>query len=52
MLATGGYGADYGEDSILKKHRPDILHLPTTNGVCYVPFLAIVADCCRRPLYR
>jgi len=32
IIATGGYGADYSEDSLLKKYRPDILHLPTTNG--------------------
>ena len=23
ILATGGYAADFGEDSLLKKHRPD-----------------------------
>jgi len=33
VLATGGYAADYeGETSLLKKYRPDVLHLPTTNG--------------------
>lgn len=32
VLATGGYGADFGSDSLLAKHRPDLLHLPTTNG--------------------
>lgn len=32
ILATGGYGADFSDDSILKKVRPDLLHLPTTNG--------------------
>jgi len=32
IIATGGYGADYSETSLLKKYRPDILHLPTTNG--------------------
>ncbi|KAL2125062.1 hypothetical protein VTJ04DRAFT_1427 [Mycothermus thermophilus] len=32
VLATGGYAADFGEDSLLKKHRPDTLHLSTTNG--------------------
>jgi flavocytochrome c len=32
VLATGGYAADFTETSILKKHRPDIYNLPTTNG--------------------
>ncbi|KAL7411209.1 FAD binding domain-containing protein [Mrakia frigida] len=32
ILATGGYAADYSEDSILKKYRPDVWALPTTNG--------------------
>lgn len=32
ILATGGYAADFTENSILKKYRPDIYHLPTTNG--------------------
>lgn len=32
VIATGGYGADFTENSILKKVRPDICHLPTTNG--------------------
>jgi len=32
ILATGGYGADFSDDSILKKVRPDLLYLPTTNG--------------------
>jgi len=32
VLATGGFGADFGSDSLLAKHRPDLLHLPTTNG--------------------
>ncbi|CAG8523784.1 2447_t:CDS:2 [Acaulospora colombiana] len=32
ILATGGYAADFTEDSLLKKYRPDIYHLPTTNG--------------------
>ena len=32
IIATGGYAADFTEDSILKKVRPDLLHLPTTNG--------------------
>merc|ERR1712087_1044813 len=25
-------GADFGSDSLLAKYRPDLLHLPTTNG--------------------
>merc|ERR1719482_2684379 len=32
IIATGGFGADFGEDSLLKKYRPDLMHLPTTNG--------------------
>jgi flavocytochrome c len=32
VLATGGYGADFSDDSLLKKYRPDLLYLPTTNG--------------------
>lgn len=32
ILATGGYAADFGEDSLLKKHRPEIIDLATTNG--------------------
>merc|ERR1711959_334243 len=32
VIATGGFGADFGADSLLKKHRPDLMHLPTTNG--------------------
>lgn len=32
VIATGGYGADFADDSILKRVRPDICHLPTTNG--------------------
>lgn len=32
ILATGGYGADFSDDSLLKKYRPDLLPLPTTNG--------------------
>jgi flavocytochrome c len=32
IIATGGYGADFSEDSLLKKYRPDLLYLPTTNG--------------------
>merc|ERR1719382_2406718 len=32
ILATGGFGADFSNDSLLAKYRPDLLHLPTTNG--------------------
>jgi flavocytochrome c len=32
ILATGGYAADFTEDSLLKKHRPDTYGLATTNG--------------------
>lgn len=31
-LATGGYAADFTEDSLLKKHRPDVYGFATTNG--------------------
>jgi flavocytochrome c len=32
VLATGGYAADFTEDSLLKKHRPDTFGLSSTNG--------------------
>jgi flavocytochrome c len=32
ILATGGYAADFGESSLLRKHRPDTFDLSTTNG--------------------
>jgi succinate dehydrogenase/fumarate reductase flavoprotein subunit len=34
IIATGGYAADFGPDSLLRKYRPDLLDrgLPTTNG--------------------
>lgn len=32
VLATGGYAADFGESSLLQKHRPDTIGLATTNG--------------------
>merc|ERR1719392_516930 len=32
IIATGGFGADFTPDSLLSKHRPDLSHLPTTNG--------------------
>lgn len=33
VLATGGYAADFGDTSLLKKHRPDTYDLASTNGV-------------------
>ncbi|OTB05122.1 hypothetical protein M426DRAFT_320177 [Hypoxylon sp. CI-4A] len=32
ILATGGYAADFSENSLLKQHRPDTYGLATTNG--------------------
>lgn len=32
ILATGGYAADFTDDSLLKKWRPDTFGLATTNG--------------------
>ncbi|KAI9723186.1 MAG: hypothetical protein M1828_004289 [Chrysothrix sp. TS-e1954] len=32
VLATGGYAADFGETSLLKKWRPDTFDLSSTNG--------------------
>ncbi|KAK9319979.1 FAD binding domain-containing protein [Lipomyces orientalis] len=32
VLATGGYAADFTETSLLKKYRPDVYGLATTNG--------------------
>jgi len=32
IICTGGFGADFAADSLLVKHRPDLQHLPTTNG--------------------
>jgi len=32
IICTGGFGADFSKDSLLGKYRPDLLHLPTTNG--------------------
>merc|ERR1712187_113827 len=32
VIATGGFGADFTSDSLLAKYRPDLAHLPTTNG--------------------
>jgi len=28
----GGFGADFTSNSLLAQYRPDLLHLPTTNG--------------------
>ena len=32
IIATGGFAADFDPDSLLAKIRPDLMHLPTTNG--------------------
>lgn len=32
ILATGGYAADFTNTSLLKKYRPELWELPTTNG--------------------
>jgi flavocytochrome c len=32
VITTGGYGADFTPESLLSQHRPDLAHLPTTNG--------------------
>jgi len=32
IIATGGFGADFTQNSLLSKYRPDLGHLPTTNG--------------------
>merc|ERR1711953_301749 len=32
IWASGRFGADFGADSLLAMYRPDLLHLPTTNG--------------------
>jgi len=32
ILASGGFGADFSNDSLLATYRPDLMHLPTTNG--------------------
>lgn len=32
IVCSGGYGADFSKDGYLMKHRPDLAHLPTTNG--------------------
>jgi len=32
ILCTGGFGADFSGSGFLAQYRPDLLHLPTTNG--------------------
>ena len=32
FLATGGFGADFTSDSPLAQYKPDLIHLPTTDG--------------------
>jgi succinate dehydrogenase/fumarate reductase flavoprotein subunit len=32
LLATGGYAADFTSSGLLKKYRPELMDLPTTNG--------------------
>merc|ERR1712241_659849 len=32
IFATGGFGADFTQQSLLAQYRPDLMHLPTTNG--------------------
>merc|ERR1719436_2211136 len=32
IFASGGFGADFTQNSLLAQYRPDLLHLPTTNG--------------------
>merc|ERR1712050_610573 len=32
ILASGGFGADFTANSLLAQYRPDLIHLPTTNG--------------------
>merc|ERR1719253_102914 len=32
IIATGGFGADFSQDSLLAQFRPDLLSLPTTNA--------------------
>ena len=32
IVATGGFGSDFADNGLIKKYRPDIHHLPTTNG--------------------
>merc|ERR1719471_2387072 len=32
ILCSGGFGADFTQQSLLAQYRPDLMHLPTTNG--------------------
>ncbi|KAL9139004.1 succinate dehydrogenaase [Amphidinium carterae] len=32
ILCSGGFGADFTSNSLLAQYRPDLMHLPTTNG--------------------
>ncbi|CCE73265.1 Piso0_000295 [Millerozyma farinosa CBS 7064] len=32
IMSTGGYAADFTKNSLLRKYRPDIIDLPSTNG--------------------
>ena len=32
IFTSGGFGADFAQNSLLATYRPDMLHLPTTNG--------------------
>jgi flavocytochrome c len=32
VIATGGFAADFTDNSLLNKYRPDLKSLPTTNG--------------------
>merc|ERR1711988_1739167 len=32
IICTGGFGADFTAQSLLAQYRPDLMHLPTTNG--------------------
>ena len=32
ILASGGFGADFTQNSLLAQYRPDLMHLPTTLG--------------------
>jgi flavocytochrome c len=32
VICSGGFAADFKEDSLLMKYRPDLIHMPTTNG--------------------
>merc|ERR1719254_224928 len=32
IFCCGGFGADFTSNSLLAQYRPDLLHLPTTNG--------------------